>query len=67
MRDIFDSGSLGVKAVLIVIGYPIAVALTFFMFPVTIGIAVWLTLKKVKEYKAIKEGVTRVKDGDLHF
>lgn len=67
MRDIFDSGSLGVKVVLIVIGYPVAVALTFFMFPVTLGIAVWLTLKKVKEYNAIKEGVTKVKDGDLHY
>lgn len=66
-KEIFDSGSLGVKVALIVIGYPIAVALTFFMFPITIGIAAWLTLKKVKEYKAIKEGVKKVKDGDIYY
>ena len=53
--------------VLIVIGYPLAVALTFFMFPITIGAAAWLTLKKVKEFAAIKEGVQRVKEGDIHY
>lgn len=66
IRDIYDSGSVGVKIVLIVIGYPILVAATFFMFPITIGAAAWLTQKKVKEFKAIKEGVQKVKDGDIH-
>lgn len=66
IKDIYDSGSVGIKIILIVIGYPVLVALTFFMFPITIGIAVWVALKKVKEYKAIKEGVERVKNGDIY-
>jgi len=64
-QDIYNSGSVGVKVILIVIGYPAAVAITFFMFPVTIGVAAWLALKKVKEFKAIKEGVRQVRDGDI--
>jgi len=65
IQDIYNSGSVGVKVILIVIGYPAAVAITFFMFPVTIGVAAWLALKKVKEFKAIKEGVRQVRDGDI--
>jgi len=65
IQDIYNSGSVGVKVILIVIGYPAAVALTFFMFPVTIGIAAWIALKKVKEFSAIKEGVRQVRDGDI--
>jgi signal transduction histidine kinase len=65
IKEIYDSGSIGIKVVIVVIGYPLLVALTFFMFPVTIGAAVWLAFKKVKEYKAIKEGVEKVKEGDL--
>ena len=57
---------LAVKTVLLVIGYPILVALTFFMFPITLGIAAWFAFKKVKSFKAIQEGVERIKDGDLH-
>lgn len=64
--EIYDSGSIGMKVALIVIGYPAIVAVTFFIFPITIGAAVWLAFKKVKEYKAIKEGVEKVKEGDLH-
>ncbi|MBS4539325.1 HAMP domain-containing histidine kinase [Clostridium sp. D2Q-11] len=64
-KDTYNSGSVGVKIVLIVIGYPLLVALTFFMFPVTVGFAAWLALKKVKEFNAIKDGVEKVKDGDL--
>jgi len=67
LNDIYNSGSVGVKVVLIVIGYPILVAITFFIFPITIGVAAWITLKKVKEFKAIKEGVKRVKEGDVHY
>ncbi|AGA69470.1 signal transduction histidine kinase [Desulfitobacterium dichloroeliminans LMG P-21439] len=65
LKAIYDSGSLGVKTAIIAIGYPACVALTFFMFPITIGVAVWLSYKKVKEFKAIKEGVKRVKEGEL--
>ncbi|MDD4347245.1 MAG: HAMP domain-containing sensor histidine kinase, partial [Desulfitobacteriaceae bacterium] len=66
IKDIYNSGSVGVKTVLIVIGYPIIVAITIFIFPITLGVAAWLTLKKVKEFEAIKEGVKQVKDGDIH-
>jgi signal transduction histidine kinase len=66
IRDIYNSGSVGVKVILIVIGYPALVALTFFIFPLTIGAAAWLALKKVKEFNIIKEGVRKVKDGDIH-
>ncbi len=66
VKDIYDSGSVAVKIVVIVIGYPILVALTFFMFPITIGVAAWLALKKVKQFNAIKEGVEKIKNGDIH-
>ncbi len=65
IRDVYSSGSVGVKTVLLVVGYPILVALTFFMFPITIGLAAWFVLKKVKTYNRINEGVERIKDGDL--
>ncbi len=64
--DVYRSGGVGVKTVLIVIGYPILIALTFFMFPVTIGIAAWFAFKKVKSFQAIQEGVETIKDGNLH-
>ncbi|MDF2547667.1 MAG: histidine kinase [Anaerosolibacter sp.] len=66
IKDVYDSGSVGVKLVLIVIGYPLLIALTFFMFPVTIGIAGWFALKRIKAFNAIKEGVERIKAGDIH-
>jgi signal transduction histidine kinase len=66
-KDIYDSGSVAVKVLLMVIGYPVLVAATFFIFPVTIGLAVWLAHKKVKEFNAIKEGVRQVKEGNLHY
>jgi signal transduction histidine kinase len=65
VRNVYDSGNVGVKTVLIVIGYPLLIALTFFMFPVTIGVAAWFALKKVKSFKSIKDGVARIKDGDI--
>lgn len=65
-RDVYNSGSTGVKVVLIVVGYPLAVAITFFIFPITLGAAAWIALKKVKEFNTIKEGVKRVKEGDIH-
>ena len=65
--DVYKNGNLAVKTVLIVIGYPILVALTFFMFPVTIGIAAWFALKKIKSFNAIQEGVEKIKAGNLHY
>ncbi|MEH7113822.1 HAMP domain-containing sensor histidine kinase [Neobacillus niacini] len=66
VKNVYDSGSVGVKTVLLVIGYPLLVAATFFMFPVTLGIAAWFAFKKIKSFIAIKEGVERVKAGDIH-
>lgn len=65
LKAIYNGGSLAMKVAVLVIGYPLCVALTFYIFPITIGAAVWLSFKKVKEFKAIKEGVNRVKEGDL--
>lgn len=65
-QDVYNSGSTGVKVILIVVGYPVLVAITFFIFPITLGAAAWLALKKVKEFNTIKEGVKRVKEGDIH-
>ncbi|WP_228409615.1 HAMP domain-containing sensor histidine kinase [Radiobacillus deserti] len=64
--DVYKSGSVGVKTVLIVIGYPILVALTFFMFPITIGVAAWFAYKKVKSFQTIQKGIEIIKSGNLH-
>ncbi len=63
VRNVYESGSIGVKTVLIVIGYPIVIAL---MFPITIGFAGWLTFKKVQSFIAIRDGVKRIKGGDIN-
>jgi signal transduction histidine kinase len=65
VRNVYDSGNVGVKTVLLVIGYPLLVAATFFIFPVTLGIAAWFAYKRVKSFTAIQEGVARIKDGDI--
>lgn len=66
INNIYRSGKTGMKTVLIVVGYPILIALTFFMFPVTIGVAAWFAYKKVKEFQAIQDGVAEIKTGNLH-
>lgn len=66
VKSVFDNGSIGVKVVLLVVGYPIVVAATFFVFPITIGLAAWFAMKKVKSFNRIKEGVEQIKNGDLH-
>ncbi|MBM7872216.1 signal transduction histidine kinase [Clostridium pascui] len=65
-KEVYNNGSFAVKVALITIGYPILVALTFFMFPITIGAAVWIAFKKTKEFQLIKDGVERVKNGELN-
>lgn len=65
VRNVYNSGSIGIKTVLLVIVYPLVVAFTFFLFPVTIGIAAWFAFKRVKEFTAIKEGVAKIKAGDI--
>lgn len=67
LKDVYNSGNTAVKVVLIVVGYPIIAGLTFFMFPITLGLAAWLALKKVKEFNAVKEGVKQVKGGNLNY
>ncbi len=66
IKNVYDSGGTAVKTVLIVIGYPILVAATFFIFPITLGVAAWFAYKKVKTFNAIKEGVEQIKGGNLH-
>ena len=66
IKNVYNSGSNGVKTVLLVAGYPIAIAITFFIFPITIGFAVWFTYKQVKKFNVIKEGVEQIKAGDFH-
>lgn len=65
--DVYRSGNLAVKTVLIVVGYPLLIALTFFMFPITIGFAAWFALKKVKSFLAIQTGVEQIKAGNLQY
>jgi signal transduction histidine kinase len=66
VRNVYESGSVGVKTVLIVIGYPLLILATFFMFPITIGIAAWFSFKKIQSFNAIKDGVERIKNGEIH-
>lgn len=66
VKDVYNSGSTGVKVVLLAVGYPLLVVATFFMFPITLGVGAWLALRKVKEFNVIKEGVERIKEGDVH-
>lgn len=72
IKDIYNTGTTAVKVVSIVIAYPLIAGLTFIfglrfiLFPLTIGLACWIALKKVKEYNVITAGVKRVKDGDIN-
>lgn len=66
VRKVYETGNVGVKTVLIVIGYPLLVAVTFFIFPVTIGLAAWFAYKKIKHFQFIQDGVEKIKDGNLH-
>src|SRR5699024_7642762 len=65
VKDIYDSGSVGMKVVVIVILYPIIAVATLFFFPITIGLAVWLAMKQVKKFKKIQEGTQLMGEGNL--
>ena len=65
IKDVYNSGGTGVKTVLIVVGYPVVIALTLFIFPITIGFAAWFAYKQIKKFNAIKEGVEQIKTGDF--
>ncbi len=64
--DVYKSGSVGVKTVLLVVGYPLLIAATFFLFPITIGVAAWFAYKKVKTFQSIQQGIEVIKEGNLH-
>lgn len=55
MKGIYDSGSTGMKIALIVIIYPIITAASLFFFPIIIGLALWLSHKKVKDFQKIQD------------
>lgn len=65
VKDIYDSGSVGMKIVVVVILYPILAAATLFFFPIVIGIAVWIALKKVKSFNKIQDGARLMREGNL--
>ncbi len=67
VREVFNSGSTTIKVILIVIFYPLIAGLSFILLPITIAVAAWLALQKVKEYDAVKAGVKAVKAGDLSY
>ncbi|MDD4344068.1 MAG: HAMP domain-containing sensor histidine kinase [Eubacteriales bacterium] len=66
IEKIYNSGTTGRKVTGIVIAYPLIAALSLILFPVTIGVAVWLSLREVEKFNAIKLGLEKVKAGDLH-
>ncbi len=61
-KEIYRSGSLGKKSIFWLIAYPLLTMVTFFTFPI---VAIYLSLKKVKDFEKIVEGVERVKNGEL--
>lgn len=66
LNDIYRSGTVGVKVVVIVILYPIVTAATVFFFPIVIGLAVWIAMRKVKDFNKIQEGTKLMRGGNLH-
>src|SRR5699024_8812174 len=50
---------------LVVIIYPIIMSATLFFFPITIGVAVWLSHKKVKDFQKIQDGAKIMREGNL--
>ena len=65
VKDIYDSGSVGMKIVIALILYPLITAASLFFFPITIGVAVWLALKKVKDFNKIQVGAELMREGNL--
>ncbi|HZW68548.1 MAG TPA: HAMP domain-containing sensor histidine kinase [Pseudogracilibacillus sp.] len=65
MKGIYDSGSTGMKIALIVIFYPIITAASLFFFPLIIGLALWLSHKKVKDFQKIQDGANIMRQGNL--
>lgn len=65
VKDTYDSGSVGVKIVVLVILYPIIAVASLFLFPVTIAVAAWIALKKVQTFKKIQDGARLMREGNI--
>lgn len=65
-KDIYNSGRIGTKVALIIMVYSILVVLTSFMSVIIIGLGIWLALKQVKKFNAIKDGLEIIRNGDIH-
>lgn len=65
VQDMYHSGSTGMKVIIIVIIYPLITAATLFLFPITIGVAVWLALRKVKDFQNIQDGAKMMRAGNV--
>ena len=65
IKDVYDGGAIATKLAIVVIVYPLLAVGTLVFAPITIGVAVWLANKKLKEYMAIKEGVAKIKNGAI--
>jgi signal transduction histidine kinase len=67
VKDIYNSGNIGAKVVFIILLYSAILGVTFFIFPITIGIGIWFAIKETKKFNEIKEGVKKVKEGNLNY
>lgn len=65
-KGVYNSGRTGTKVALIITVYSILVSLTSFMSAIIIGVGIWLAIKEVKKFNAIKEGVEIIRNGDIH-
>lgn len=65
VKDLYDSGTVGMKVAIVVVVYPIIAAISLIFFPITIGAAVWLTLKQVKSFNKIQDGAKMIREGNL--
>ncbi|GKX29612.1 hypothetical protein SH1V18_20920 [Vallitalea longa] len=66
VKEIKNQGVIGKKTTYIIVGYSIVLLSTFFIFPVTICIALWLVLKKTRDYNDIKKVVNKIENGNYN-
>ena len=64
-KDIYRGGNIVKKVTLAILVFAILIVLTIYMFPITVGVAIWLAHKKTKDYIKIKEGVEKIKSGQI--
>lgn len=66
-KKIYESGKSGHKFVFWMVVYPLALLVTILVFPITMAFFIFQGLKRVQDFESIKEGVRKVKDGDLDY